>query len=255
MNLQFSIDLLKAYEPPEGYWVAFSGGKDSVCMAEVVRLAGVKYELHYNATGIDPPEVVKFIRTHYPQTVFEKPLMSLTEIVKHHILPNRLQRSCCMYLKEHGGENQVVVLGIRKTESRRRGNRCWQEPDNKGKRKLLVNPILDWTEADVWTFIRGRNLPYCSLYDEGYKRLGCVLCPMKSTAMRWEDMRRWPKIAHIWYLAAEINYNKRVKAKERFLSLDHYFMWWLSGKAHTGTKYLMDVKPSWPWEKLKEVEG
>ena len=52
-----SITILQKYEElheGEGYYVAFSGGKDSMVVAELCRLAGVKFDLNYNITGIDP---------------------------------------------------------------------------------------------------------------------------------------------------------------------------------------------------------
>jgi phosphoadenosine phosphosulfate reductase len=61
------------------------------------------------------------------------------------------------------------------------------------RRKTVVNPIIEWTDADVWDFIHTHTIPYCSLYDEGHKRLGCIGCPMAGTERRLADFARWPK--------------------------------------------------------------
>ena len=54
---EISIQRLKDFEPKEGYYVAFSGGKDSVVLLDIVKRSGVKFDAHYNITGIDPPEL------------------------------------------------------------------------------------------------------------------------------------------------------------------------------------------------------
>ncbi len=59
-----AIAYLKEHEPPEGYFVGFSGGKDSIVTLELCAMAGVRHRAFYSATGIDPPEMVKFIKEY-----------------------------------------------------------------------------------------------------------------------------------------------------------------------------------------------
>ena len=188
-----AIQRLRDYEPDEGYYVAYSGGKDSTAILELAKMAGVKYDAHYNLPTVDPPEVVRFIRLQ-EEIAIERPEHTMWELIlRHHIPPLRNIRYCCEELKEHGGTGRTVVTGIRWAESnRRKRTREMIEGCNIYDR-ITLNPIIDWTEREVWQFIRSRHLPYCSLYDEGFKRLGCILCPMGRRRQRLQQADRWPK--------------------------------------------------------------
>lgn len=65
-KVELAIKRLKAFEPPEGYYVAFSGGKDSQCVYHLCKMASVKFDAHYAITSVDPPELVQFIKKNYP---------------------------------------------------------------------------------------------------------------------------------------------------------------------------------------------
>lgn len=62
-KVKIAIERLKSFEPEEGYRLCFSGGKDSVCIKRIADLAGVKYHAAYIITSVDPPELVKFVRS------------------------------------------------------------------------------------------------------------------------------------------------------------------------------------------------
>jgi phosphoadenosine phosphosulfate reductase len=165
-KVQIAIDRIKCFEPPEGYYVAFSGGKDSVVILDLVKRSGVKYDAHYNITGIDPPELYYFIRDQHPEVQRHRPEMTMWAlIVKKMMPPTRLVRYCCEYLKERGGKGRVVVTGIRWAESNRRSKRKMNEACFRDARTHYLNPIIDWSDEDVWMYIRGNNVKYCSLYD------------------------------------------------------------------------------------------
>lgn len=106
-----SIARIKQYEPPEGYYVAFSGGKDSIVILHLCKLAGVKFTAHYHKTTIDPRGVPSFIRKHYPEVLVEHPYIkgkptNFYRLVSQFGLPRRNIRWCCRVLKE-GGEIKV----------------------------------------------------------------------------------------------------------------------------------------------------
>ena len=67
----------------------------------------------------------------------------------------------------------------------------------------LINPIIDWTDEEVWEFIHEYNVPYCCLYDEGFKRLGCIGCPMGSPKQREREFERYPKYKNLYLTAFE----------------------------------------------------
>ena len=130
-KVQMAIDLLRDFEPPEGYYLAFSGGKDSCVVKALCDMAGVKYDAHYNVTSVDPPELVKFIRKQHPDVVFDvphykdgRPVTMWNLIPKKKMPPTRLMRYCCAVLKEANGKGRIVLTGVRWAESIRRSKQA-----------------------------------------------------------------------------------------------------------------------------------
>jgi len=218
-----AIDRIKEFEPEEGYYVAYSGGKDSDTILNLVRMSGVKYDAHHHLTTCDPPELVQHVKAQ-PDVVIGRPKMTMWElIVKRQMPPRRQARFCCQELKEGGGSGRIVVTGVRWGESARRSKRRMVEACMRDKSKHYFHPIIDWKDTEVWDFIRSNNIEYCKLYDEGFKRLGCVLCPMTRDVEL--QMKRWPQIARAWERAVKKTYNS--SAKKKFKSAEEYWQWWL----------------------------
>jgi len=225
---EIAIRRIQAHAPDDGLYVAFSGGKDSVVILDLVKRSGVPFDAHYNLTTADPPEVVYFVR-RFPEVQIHKPrdkdgkFMSIWRLIrKKGMPPRRNARFCCEVMKEQGGKGRTVVTGVRWAESARRSKRGLYEGCYKDGNKHYLNPIIDWTTADVWHYIRSRGLDYCSLYDEGFKRVGCVLCPMSSKTDR--DIERWPGIARLWERAVKATFNPG----GAWDTEEDYWQWWLS---------------------------
>lgn len=222
-----SIAILREFEPAEGYWLAFSGGKDSTVLYDLAVRAGVRFEAHYARTGIDPPELTAHIKRHYPDVTWDSPDKPFMSRIPTHGLPVRTRRWCCSKLKEHSGKGRIVATGVRAEESNKRATYgTVRHCQRLGK--TFVAPILDWTSSDVWTYIRRRELPYCCLYDEGWTRIGCVLCPFESNVER--SMERWPQLWGALRRAVEKAY-PRVKHWQRFGSAQAVWDWWIDRSA------------------------
>jgi phosphoadenosine phosphosulfate reductase len=223
-KIQMAIDRIKTFEPPEGYYLAYSGGKDSDTILALAKMSGVKFDAHYHLTTVDPPELVYHIRKH-PEVIIEHPKMSMWKLIRHKgFLPTRQIRYCCEYLKENGGKGRMVMTGIRALESIKRSKRKMIETCYKDPSKHYVNPIIDWTTQDVWQFIKEQNIDYCKLYNEGWKRLGCIMCPMSRNTK--QEAKRYPKIADAYKRAINRTTNNPL-----FKNSDEYYEWWLNGKS------------------------
>jgi phosphoadenosine phosphosulfate reductase len=196
-KVQVAIERLRTFEPPEGYYLAFSGGKDSITIYHLAEMAGVKFDAHFNLTSVDPPEVVRFVREYYPTVMRHTPPMTMWRLIlKHKCPPLRQRRYCCEELKERGGDGRFILTGVRWAESaRRKATRKMVETCYKGRSKRYLHPIIDWTDDNVWDFIRSEHISYCSLYDEGFDRIGCILCPMQAKGNVQRDIDRWPRYA------------------------------------------------------------
>lgn len=230
-KVAIAIERLRTYEPRDGYYLAFSGGKDSVTIKRLADMAGVKYDAHYNNTTVDPPGLVRFITDEHPEVKRHRPEMSMFRLILHKLwAPSFHARWCCEYLKERGGHRRVVMTGIRWEESSRRARRQMVHTCFKDGTKTYLHPIIDWTQENVWEFIRRENVPYCSLYDEGFRRLGCILCPMETNPRNIQrQMDRWPQ-----FVKAYVNtFDKLIRVRaERgksttFKTGQEMFEWWI----------------------------
>lgn len=130
-KMQHSVKLLQkaqgialAYDQRGGYYLAFSGGKDSQALFHIAQLAGVTFKAHMNLTSVDPPEVIRFVKRHYPEVELIKPKKSIYDLaVEKQILPSMRVRWCCAEYKEMSGAGKVTLIGIRHQESSRRAKR------------------------------------------------------------------------------------------------------------------------------------
>jgi phosphoadenosine phosphosulfate reductase len=247
-----AIDRLRAFEPEEWYYLAFSGGKDSQCIYHLAVEAGVKFDAHYNITGIDPPELVYFMCRNYPDVNREMYSVSMFRLIEKKGLPTRLRRFCCENLKEHGGMGRICVTGVRWAESTaRRGRRPFEivtskkedkklfNDNDEGRRlfencmqkgKRVVNPIIDWLEEDVWEYLNSRHIEHCELYDNGRTRLGCIGCPMSKDRLR--DFEEYPKFRDNYkraiarFLAAYLEKCSKANREPFKNTVEEWYMWW-----------------------------
>jgi phosphoadenosine phosphosulfate reductase len=248
--VELAIERLREFEPKEGYYLAFSGGKDSCTIKALADMAGVKYDAHYNYVGIDPPELVQFIKKHHPDVAWNWPKERFFKaMMRKGFPPMRHIRWCCELLKHGAGEGgRVVVTGVRWAESHRRAQRRYFEGCKKDPSKHYLHPIIDWKDEDVWAFLKAEGIPYCHLYDEGHTRLGCLMCPMASTKKRKMEAERYPKFANA-FLVAFRRLWKLAEAKgkpfTRWKDPEENFHWWLHhdgwneklGKNHPDQKF------------------
>ena len=96
----------------------------------------------------------------------------------------------------------------------------------------VMNPIIDWEDVDVWEYIRDRNIKYCTLYDEGHKRLGCIACPLQGGQGMKRDFKRWDKYKHN-YIKAFDRMLLRLKAegqeRTEWKTGEDVMNWWING--------------------------
>lgn len=195
-----AVDFLRQHEPLDGFFVGFSGGKDSIVALHLCKLAGVRHQAFYSCTRIDPPEMYQFIRLHYPDVGWLYPKESVYTTICQKFPPLRMHRWCCDALKKEPAKNHPLkhrVMGLRAEESVRRASRPRVDSFFG---QTTYKAIFRWPEWAVWEAIDAWALPYPRLYDEGFNRIGCVVCPYllgtSPGAVRQREMsqQRWPGI-------------------------------------------------------------
>jgi phosphoadenosine phosphosulfate reductase len=238
-DLDKAIEVCRANAPADGspYYGLFSGGKDSVALREVARMAGVPVVWHYNVTTIDPPELVHFIRREYPDVIWVRsPHGNFFRRAETKGFPTRRCRWCCEEYKERRNPpGATMLMGIRAQESARRAARWTHAQPHWRTGDTVINPLLWWGAEDLWLFIRGHSVPYCELYDEGFYRLGCIGCPMARGSGRRRQFARWPRFETLWQRLFWRVWGRRTGTLQR------------DGRPWFGDAYFADWRAMWEW--------
>jgi phosphoadenosine phosphosulfate reductase len=146
------------------------------------------------------------------------------------------RRWCCRDYKERGGTGFMVITGVRSAESARRSGYRLIETCMRVKSKRFLHPIIDWTDEQVWEYIRVNKLPVNPLYGEPYncKRVGCVLCPLALPGIEEQSRKHWPRMVAMWEKAIKTwfeVYGAECCDIKSIKSPDDYWQWWLSGQS------------------------
>ena len=218
--------------------VRYSGGKDSDVILQLAKESGVPFRVTHNLTTADPPDNVYYIRRVFAALREEGidcriyvPRRSLWRIMRETlVIPSRIMRVCCSELKERRmPDAPYIVTGVRWAESAGRraksgiamvytarelgveekaaaagllttddasSRRLFEQCQLRGVR--VLNPIIDWSDDDVWSYLHSRGIEGNPLYKEGWTHIGCVGCPLAGRRARELAFARYPKLYKAW---------------------------------------------------------
>ena len=197
------------------------------------------------------------IKATIEMPTFKGKRTSMWDLIPQKLMPpTRVVRYCCDVLKETGCKNRFIATGVRWDESSKRSKRGEIEtitPSAKDsvktdmimltsdnderrrmiehcmmKKKMVVNPIIDWTNADIWEYINAENIETNVLYQCGYNRVGCIGCPMAGKN-RYKEFGDFPKLKQAYIKAFDRMLGVREeRGKERKWQCgEEVFLWWI----------------------------
>lgn len=263
----------------------YSGGKDSDVMLELFKRSGIPFEVHHSHTTADAPQTVYHIREVFRELELQGVKCTIdyhrqqdgTYLTMWNLIPKKLMpptrkvRYCCSCLKETFGEGRFIATGVRWDESSKRKEwKSFSNPDKRiqakdefmfnsdndtkrrmieccmRKEKMAVNPIVDWSDRNVWEYYWNECKLHNPLYHMGYYRVGCIGCPMAGKA-RYKEFADFPKIKqayiHAFDRMLEVRAQRGLGGKWK--TGEEVFAWWMEDKNIPGQismeEYLADV--------------
>ncbi|NPA48277.1 MAG: phosphoadenosine phosphosulfate reductase family protein [Thermococci archaeon] len=214
--------------------VAFSGGKDSLAVLGLaLEEFGEGFTVFFNDTGIEFPETIEHVE-ELRKELEPRGIRFVVADAKDAFWralyvfspPGRDYRWCCkvtklgpitLAIKENYPNGVLMFVGQRKYESIKRFKqpRVWRNewvPNEVG-----ASPIFHWRALEVWLYILSRKLPYNPLYERGFDRIGCFLCPSASLAEFERLKREKPELWERWRGALE-HWRRRLDLPEEWIT-------------------------------------
>ncbi|XP_052867042.1 FAD synthase-like [Anopheles cruzii] len=149
---------------PDELFVSFNGGKDCTVLLDIIHNMNRKEAKRIKCIYVRPlnpfseiEEFVEVCREHYGISI-----ATVTGGIK-----TALEAIC-----QEDRQIKACIMGSRKTDPYCERLEPFKETDEGWPKLMRINPLLEWTCDDIWSYIRDRNVPYCSLYDQGYTSIG-----------------------------------------------------------------------------------
>ncbi|MBY9000297.1 MAG: phosphoadenosine phosphosulfate reductase family protein [Candidatus Heimdallarchaeota archaeon] len=234
--------------------VSYSGGKDSLVTLRLVMdaLPDEDVKVLFADTGIEFPETIDYVKESSKSLNFEKNLVIESvpsdlfwEAFNRFGPPGRDFRYCCKFAKlapiqklieqTFSGGQCISFIGQRRYESFQRAvTDIWQ--NQYIPNQINVSPIQNWTAFMIWLYILWKDLPYNPLYDSGYERIGCWVCPSSNLAQLQILEKSHPSLHNQLFEAVE-NWRTERNLPEEYWS---YGLW----RFKKIPKKIQDILPS-----------
>lgn len=238
--------------------VGFSGGKDSLVVYDLCKRAGIDCKFYFNHS-LEAPETLAYIRT-FTDVIRRRNEVGFFEYlqkVKKGLLPTPQIAWCCEVYKHNAKYiDDCSITGIRRAESNTRKNRQIFESKNKtfekknkdifneyfkeecrgigSHNKISLRPIVDWSDSDIWQYIYKYKLKINPLYNDGERRIGCMICPKSDFTRNVKMLIKYPKLIDCAIGARErsgnINNDYFIKSDNKDYTHDkvYYMCRWLN---------------------------
>ena len=268
--------------PNKLYVFSHSGGKDSTVAYDIwVKTLKkiydkynitIDYIINFANTSNETADTYKYIKNELPKDKLKilNPKEGFYQWIKrkNYYTPSCLVRNCCRTYKE-GQINKaydnnleyVMCIGVRQVESVKRSKyqfamddtfyrKIFNGKSNMPKKWVNIAPIVDWTDMDVWLYIKKNNLKYNPQYEFGFNRCGCLICPYQSDYIDLLIEEYYPNQWKRWIDILTKSYTSTFVYESFKWTLEE----WLNGKWKLGTgkeHELIHKKPT-P-ERIKEL--
>ena len=215
--------------------LGFSGGKDSQVVYDLVKRSGIPFTAYYNR-AFESKETKEFIKRYYPEAIWRQDhkfgFIENIRTVHLGLLPTVQMAYCCDNYKHNPKYiDKCSIVGVRKQESNKRKDRTTLSIKNKTVKKknkeviseyfvencqslgtksvIQLLPIVDWSEENVWDYIKAHQLPINPEYNHS-KRVGCMVCPKGSFDRNYYYLMKYPKLIDAFILAREKSGNPNI---------------------------------------------
>lgn len=238
-KLNKAIDVLKKYEPAEGYALSFSGGRDSCVVKDILKRNSIKFKAYYAETTLEPEVFIKYLTTYHADVEWVRAEKTWHDLIlEEGRIPTVRNRFCCKKglwkrTQEINRKSKCMVTGSRYyVFERSKLRREYKLIDKRSEDNYIINPLYNWSADEVKEYVKEYAIPLMPTYEAYGSSYNCACCPRYYRETKQTLMLAHPEVYKKIKATIFKVWEQKPELHEIYPTAEDYYLFYVGNDGH-----------------------